>query len=352
MAELEDEFFIDYAKLDDIQRSFVDRQVNRHMVVTGTAGSGKSLIALHKAKEVSKLGSYTIVVFTKSLRRYFENGLKKLGLTNVYHYHDWKKEKPHVKYLIVDECQDFSSQEIEELRKCAEICFFFGDTDQTIMSFRGNCFSVDDTAKYLGLKRAEPLYTNYRLTIENAKLAEVLGNVDDVEEKCVRHGEKPKLIKKNSIESQIDEIIRLKNNNSLSSIGVLMPYNTKRTASNRCGNEKFSVEFVKDYIESKGFPVEYKYRDRDNSIMDLDFHSSNIKVLTWWCAKGLQFKDVFLLNCNADYEEEKRKALYVAATRASERLYLLYSGTLSSMFPEPESEIYAGSELEDLFLFK
>ena len=210
MAELEDEFFIDYAKLDDIQRSFVDRQVNRHMVVTGTAGSGKSLIALHKAREVSKLGNYAIVVFTKSLRRYFENGLKKLGLTNVYHYHDWKKEKPLVRYLIVDECQDFSSQEIEELKNSAEICFFFGDTDQTIMSFKCECLSVDDSARLLGLRRAEPLYTNYRLTIENAKLAEVLGKVDDVEEKCVRHGEKPKLIKKNSIESQIDEIIRLK----------------------------------------------------------------------------------------------------------------------------------------------
>ena len=33
---MEDEFYIDYAKLDDIQRGFVDRKINKSMVVTGT----------------------------------------------------------------------------------------------------------------------------------------------------------------------------------------------------------------------------------------------------------------------------------------------------------------------------
>lgn len=64
---MEDEFYIDYSKLDDFQRQLVDKKVNKSMVVTGSAGSGKSVIALHKAKQVSTLGSYAIIVYTKTL---------------------------------------------------------------------------------------------------------------------------------------------------------------------------------------------------------------------------------------------------------------------------------------------
>ena len=117
MVELQSEFFIDYSSLDDFQRQLIDRKNNKSMVVMGSAGSGKSLIALHKAKQLASTGnSYTIVVYTKTLRKYFADGLNALGLSNVYHYHQWRNNKRHVKYMIVDECQDFSHDEIEEMR--------------------------------------------------------------------------------------------------------------------------------------------------------------------------------------------------------------------------------------------
>ena len=357
---MEDEFYIDYAKLDDIQRGFVDRKINKSMVVTGTAGSGKSVIALHKAKQIAQItDSYCVVVFTKTLRRYFEDGLRKLGLQNVYHYHRWREVKPHKKYIIVDECQDFSPDEINELINSAEIGFFFGDTDQSIMSFRGKTQDVDDTAVALGLRRAEPLYTNYRLTIENANFAEKVGEIDDVADKCIRHGEKPEIIKTNTIDAQLDEIIRLKKNKSLTNVGILMPYNTKSTAINANAKgyihadnpEKLSVEYVKDYFISKGEPVEYKYHADMDTEMDLDFHSTNAKVMTWWCAKGLQFKDVFIPNCQTNYGEDKKRALYVAITRVSENLHLLYSGQISSQFPNITSSLYKNNDVDLSGLF-
>lgn len=118
MADFDSEFFIDYSSLDDFQRQLIDRKNNKSMVVSGSAGSGKSLIALHKAKQIAALGeSYTIIVYTKSLRKYFEDGLKKLGLRNVYHYHQWRHNQRRVKYLIVDECQDFTREEINEMKQ-------------------------------------------------------------------------------------------------------------------------------------------------------------------------------------------------------------------------------------------
>ena len=122
MADFDSEFFIDYSSLDDFQRQLIDRKNNKSMVVSGCAGSGKSLIALHKAKQIAALGeSYTIIVYTKSLRKYFEDGLKKLGLRNVYHYHQWRHNQKSVKYLIVDECQDFTREEINEMKQYGSI---------------------------------------------------------------------------------------------------------------------------------------------------------------------------------------------------------------------------------------
>lgn len=52
----ESDFYIDYASLDDFQRQLIDKKNNHSMVVTGSAGSGKSLIALHKAKQLATTG--------------------------------------------------------------------------------------------------------------------------------------------------------------------------------------------------------------------------------------------------------------------------------------------------------
>jgi superfamily I DNA/RNA helicase len=334
---MENEFYIDYSKLDDFQRQLVDKKVNKSMVVTGSAGSGKSVIALHKAKQVSSLGSYAVIVFTKTLKKYFKDGLSKLGLFNVYHYNEWPKNK--VKYLIVDECQDFSPDEIDEMRKASEYCFFFGDTDQSIMSFRGPLQKVEETAYKLGISPT-PLYFNYRLTKEIASFAEVVGNIEDVAEKCIRNGEKPQLIEKKSIDLQLDEIIRLIQNRSLSNVGILMPFNSRRSANSRMGDEKVSVEYVKDYFSQHGVPNEFKYNANRDTEMDLDFNSSNPKIMTWWCAKGLQFNDVFIPCCNIPFEEDKRSAMYVALTRSSERLHVCYTSKLSSFFPYSDSDLY------------
>ena len=76
--------------------------------------------------------------------------------------------------------------------------------------------------------------------------------------------------------------------------------------------------------------------------MDLDFHSSNPKIMTWWCTKGLQFKDVFIPGC--EKRTDKRAALYVAMTRCGERLYLGYTSSLSSLFPSQTDSVYNNND--------
>lgn len=289
-----EDFYIDYSNLDPIQQEIINRKNDSHLVVSGTAGSGKSLLALHKAKQLAQ-ESYAIIVYTKTLRRYFATGLKSLGLTNVYHWDDWKKEtnKPHVKYLIVDECQDFFKDEIDELIKYGDYCLFFGDTSQSIMGFRRpteNTQSVEVTATTLGCD-VDWLCFNYRLTKEIAdvvmKIGEpsllyptpftgevsdykiedrkyILRNVPYVPSKggngilmgdyyigrknsdvynpvvFVRHGEPPKFIKESSstnplsaelnFNAQLDKIIDIIRNNQLTNVAILLPFNYRKKA--------------------------------------------------------------------------------------------------------------------------
>lgn len=341
------EFYIDYSSLDDIQRQLIDRKNNKSMVVTGSAGSGKSLIALHKAKQLAATGeSYAIIVYTKTLRKYFEDGMRTLGLRNVSHYHQWRHNKRKVKFMIVDECQDFTPEQINEIRECGEFCFFFGDTAQSIMGFKGPTMPVEETARLLSVTPNE-LYFNYRLTKDIAKLGEQVGNVEDLEFKCKRSGEKPNLIVAPSFDAQLDRIAEIIKNRTLTSVGILLPFNRIRKG------EKFnlgfmSVEYVNDYFKQKGVTCEFKYDANQETEMDLDFHSNNPKIMTWWCAKGLQFKDVFIPGCEASFTPDKRAALYVAMTRCSERLYIGYSGSLNNFFPSHTSPIYNSSSDDDM----
>ena len=333
------EFYIDYSSLDDIQHQLIDRRNNKSMVVTGSAGSGKSLIALHKAKQLAATGeSYAIIVYTKTLRKYFEDGMKALGLRNVSHYHQGRRD--HVKFMIVDECQDFTPAQIDELRKCGDFCFFFGDTAQSIMGFDEPTMPVEETARLLNVTPNE-LYFNYRLTKQIARLAEKVGNVEDLELKCKREGEKPDLIEAPTFNAQLDRIAEIIKNRSLTNVGILLPYN-------KADKGQMSVEYVKNYLKNKGVTCEFKYNANQATEMDLDFHSNNPKIMTWWCAKGLQFKDVFIPGCEASFTPDKRAPIYVAMTRCSEHLYLGYSGRLNYFFPTASSSLYKSSTDDDI----
>lgn len=338
-----EEFFIDYSSLDDFQRRIIDRKIDTSMVVTGHAGSGKSLIALHKAKQVAELGrSYVVVVYTKTLKKYFGDGLQALGLENVYNYHQWRKVKRNVEYMIVDECQDFTHDEIEEMRRYGNVCFFFGDVAQSIMNFQDRqTQSPQETAKALGISKEElesnfNLYRNYRLTRQVASLAEKVGNVPNFADDCMRDGEKPLLLEAASFDAQLDKIAQIITNKSLTSVGILLPHNKTEKG-------QMSVEYVKDYLRNKGITCEFKYSADQETAMDLDFHSSNPKIMTWWCAKGLQFKDVFIPGCDYNFGECRRAALYVAMTRCCEHLYLGYQGSLCSLLPPKTSSVYSNS---------
>ena len=192
--------------------------------------------------------------------------------------------------------------------------------------------SVEDTAKQLGV-HPQDLCINWRLTIENAKVGEYIRPESRLSFACVKHGPKPRLLKSNA---QLDKIIEYISNGNLTDVGILVYYTDQ-------------VKQIRDYFLSKGIPVQWKIKDD----MEIDFKSTSPKIITWHCAKGLQFNDVFIPCCGLNeyryfapwpYEPmENKSVLYVATTRPLENLYLLYTNNLAPLLPNLNSPVYSGN---------
>ena len=193
---------------DKDQQIIINMSAERTTIVKGIAGSGKSLTLLKKAKQVSTLtSSYAIIVYTKSLKQFFVDELAEIGQNegHVYYFEEWKRSpKPQFTYMFIDECQDFNADEIADFKAHGKYCWFFGDSNQSIMEFPNHPVqSVEETARQLGI-HPQDLCINHRLTIENAKIGEYIRPASRLSFACIKHGPKPRLIRTTS---QLDKII-------------------------------------------------------------------------------------------------------------------------------------------------
>ena len=83
-----DKWFI--SNLDDIQRQIVVSDINRNIIVQGAAGSGKTNLAIHRAKQASLFSDkYAIVIYTIALKRMVATGMRTLGLDDERIAYDW-----------------------------------------------------------------------------------------------------------------------------------------------------------------------------------------------------------------------------------------------------------------------
>ena len=313
---------VEEESMDDDQLDLIERTLDKSMLVAGCAGSGKSVIAMHKAEQIAHQGEDVILIaYTKSLTNFMNVG-KPIGPYKFYYHYQWIRQgKPQADYIIVDEIQDFTQEEIQGFMQAAKKYYmFFGDTAQSIYKQYGKqTLTIEEIGKLTGLNVLK-LYNNYRLPRSVAKITQdyVGVNVDPYKEKVYQNKEKslPYIIYKNSIDEQIDAIKTIIDNNGGKSIGILLPSNEQ--ALN-----------VSEELRKKGIGCELKYSTdmkTDSRYIDtLDFATIMPKVMTYHSAKGLQFDIVILPMYNGASDKESRKALYVAMTRTMHKLYVFYS---------------------------
>lgn len=365
------DWMITESELDDDQLKVLMATNDKSCIVTGCAGSGKSVLALIKAQRIQKEkgDNYQIIVFTKSLCNYMNAGRKALGLNNTFsYYEEWKWKRgpkeyangktytvylkdssgnripymPKADYIIVDEIQDFTEEAIQDfINATNKNFFFFGDAAQSIYQDRLPIQAINRLFPYDREPKNFTLYRNYRLPIPVARIAQFIGiDIDAFDEKTYKSKETavPKFLNYTSLEEQIKAIAQFINRNNLTDIGILLQDNN-------------DISHVCHLLEQNNVNYEAKYTSEGWAHNTLDFSTTNPKVMTYHSAKGLQFEAVFLPDIAPLSDSEGRriseqKALYVAMTRTYRYLYILYTGDLPAPLNRIPSNLYSTSETD------
>lgn len=352
------DWMIRESELDDDQIKVLMATLDKSCIVSGCAGSGKSVLALIKAQRIQRErgDDYQIIVFTKALSRYMNAGREMLGLAKHFTYHyDWAKKrgKPPSKYVIVDEIQDFTEKEIRDFIGASQSNFyFFGDTAQSIYDGMPteegikHTLPVDDIRLMIPEARGAKnfsLYRNYRLPKPVARVVQFVGiDIEAYDESTYKSSETalPRFVYYKNEDEQVSAIHRIIKDGELTDVAILLPHND-------------DVRRIYDKLVALGGNYEVKYNDKvdfRNGKESLDFSTTNPKVMTYHSAKGLQFEAVFL-PLVGKYPLENpsdRKALYVAMTRTYRYLYVMYSGQLPLPLSNVNSDLYAKTEKDEV----
>ncbi|WXR60280.1 AAA family ATPase [Peptostreptococcaceae bacterium AGR-M142] len=365
-----EKWFIKWNELDkDQKKIFEDGSVN--FVVTGCAGSGKSIILIHKLyrifnDDIKAHQSYLIAVYTKALMEFFRDGLNVFlqenndieDLFNVkindkdiinidrLNLNDFGEKK---KYLFVDEYQDIGVSDFKKLIKRAENFMIFGDDEQRLYDDR-DFLDIKKLREILGEKIVfHLLKTTYRLPYDIANFA---GDIIDsnIREKCHNKdigANLPKIVEcectggKDYFKNEIKFIIKEVCDKDLKDVAILI-HNRK--------NARIALNLIMDEVEQV-----YNEEKKDKKpIISFKTHNdtNNLKfakeecitLMVFHSSKGTQFQNVFVIKCDEESIWSNKNnydvALFVACTRASKNLYITHSKTRTKFLDKIKENKY------------
>lgn len=342
----------------DEQIPIINLPMNNNYVVVGGPGTGKTIMALHRAAKWKDITTKSkgkeadpkilFLVFNKTLSRYLKDALETMGLdeSRARTWHSWFYNfyysktgnsvpqigdyKPNweiiskefqnmtdetiVDHLILDEAQDFPKELLEILNKFSNRVTVFGDEHQAIVN---KTTTIDFSHAFNAGGRVYHLSKNYRNTVEIAETANLFytGNKDDIPAVSKKSGPKPIYYKCSTYDRGIDLISNYADNNPSEMIGVLIPTGP--------GVHTVIKKYARDIESKTTTPVQnYTYNKQKNPF---DFESDGVKIMAYSTAKGLEFDTVFMPEINHPYLDKPddfliRNSIYVASSRAKTNL--------------------------------
>lgn len=344
--------------LTDVQKRVLDLPLDGSYLVTGPPGSGKTVVAIHRASALARLGEPVLVLmYGKILSTYVRGAVSEVGLpgSSVSTFHSWfprwfrsaySESAPKVDrwtydwnacidiigrnpfpagrpHVLVDEGQDMPPEFYMLLRALGQTLTVFADQNQTI--YDGNSTAAEIATRG-GLKEQVELDTNFRNSQAIADFAGSFwsgaGAPPGRLAEGAERGDTPVLDTDADRSELIKRIVRFEKRNANQDIGVLVEHG------------KTLISLYHD-LEKAGLvnpPQAYiSWKKSMESMRPLDFTKRGVKLLSWQSAKGLQFDTVFLpelQRTKADSVGNERftMQMYVLATRARRELYLTYSG--------------------------
>lgn len=348
-----------YDKLDDDQKEIVNLELDSNIWISGFAGSGKSVILVHRAiallrnKPEAKI---VLLVFTQSLVDMFRTGLTRLNhseieVTTIY---DFMNGNSKYDYVFCDEVQDFTQSMIDRVKQRTRYNIYVaGDRFQSIyemdVKYRESTINPQVLSKTFETKTLKKIYRLTRSIIKavNSFLPSMElateGKTDatkvDVQImlcKCADKREEARYVY-NKTERQVRNKERT---------AVLFP------------NHKACIEFANFVLDVNGKQqwnvVVNRYKKPDFAALNRHLSSNGIKLMyigngygkleaaedegiavmmTYHSSKGLDFENVYLPFASDDmfitYDEEREKTIFmVAMSRSSKNLTITYSDQL------------------------
>ena len=238
-------------------------------------------------------------------------------------------EQNYFNHIIIDEAQDFSKLHLEFIKLISNIdnntkssITFFMDINQTINIEKAWCLSNERTLEDANfeIKEENVLYLNrcYRNVEEIYSAAEKLLDNNNYKSNNIstdERGIKPLRLKSRTLEEEINNIITI--------IEILI---------NKYQYKYSDFTIISQFTKTLEEKLKNKF-----PITSKNENNNSINLTTFYSAKGIESKVVFVLGLNDEYFpskkifplkssdeiiEEGKKLLFVAMTRATELLFL------------------------------
>ncbi|MCC0653394.1 RNA polymerase recycling motor HelD [Clostridioides sp. ES-S-0001-03] len=226
-----------------------------------------------------------------------------------------------IKYVIIDEAQDYSPLQYEIFYKLFNSAnmTILGDINQSINPFMniGDYNNIHDILKndtcIINLSKT------YRSTMEITRFSRKLLTESINDEYVERHGDEPKIIgfkDKNQLNKKLIEDIKGYKKKNYNSVGIITK--TVREA----------IE-VYEFLKENDDDVQCITKDDDEYI-------NGVLIMPSYLSKGLEFDVVIIYNAsNKNYNnEDERLLLYTCCTRALHVLNIYYLDEISSLLKQ------------------
>lgn len=337
-----------YELLSKEQDKVLSLPFDEKYVISGPPGTGKTVIALHRASTMKKQGiEPTVLMFGRLLSAYTRSNARDLGVaTRVMTFHSWVwkfwgrtfssdipevapfqhdwpaimmamvKEQPvREQHLIVDEGQDLHPEFYVTSGMFTEGLTVLADENQRIS---GTQSTLGEICRNAGITEPiQKLTRNYRNTRQIAALAVEFynGNLDELPRVPDRDGSMPRILRTESMEGFARIVADFEWEHDDQTIGIFL----------------HTTPMVKAmYRELRTLDTQNEVRYYMSGASDIDPSEPGIIITTYASAKGLEFDTVYipeLQDVALDLEEPTSKMqMYVLVSRARDSLILSYSG--------------------------
>ena len=333
----------------DDQRDVLEYPLDQPLFVVGPPGSGKTILALHRAQMIADTGRVRIITLNRMLRRLLKllaDGRRSIWTMHKYAWEDYKLrtgEAPpqHSEYqndwetmlarikenrkrydrfhMVVDEGQDLPQGFFKYASYISNVITVFADEEQALTMSRS---TIEDIKTAANLNDPFILKKNHRNSPEIARVAEYFHSGSLPPATVVRGstGELPRLLKTKDIESTATNVSNWYNNRG-GSIGVIVKRNETSRELYSALRKKLSGKRVDRYTH------EQQNEDVINML------SPGLTIVNKESVKGQEFDTVFILELESFIPFETpadRRAMYMMCARARDNLFLVYGpGSLS-----------------------